>query len=489
MSNTDIKILNYLNIDFDKFEYYHPHKTNYGSHIGTVSYRLTKNSVIPIYIETPKLITTSGLVKVDNKYYMDFEMDTVNESNKFYDFISRVDEKNIVVCNFNSREWFSRQIPYDIIEDYYKSPIKLQRGGKKPIMRVKVPSYRGKILAEIYNQKRKLIGLDHIDKNDEVVAILNFSGLRFLSQQFVAEWELCKLKLLKSTDKQVLPSGYLFSDSNSEEMEVAIENPNLKLSDNKINVDKIIEEIDACDPDIINESEDINEIISDSETPNLVEETHNLVEETPNLVEETPNLVEETPNLVEETPILVEENPNLVEENPNLVEENPNLVEETPNLVEENPNLVEENPNLVEENPNLVEETPNLVEETPNLVEENPNLVEETPNLVEENPNLVEENPKKLTFNNMQEEFFDSEFELDSEDELFNIEEVDFHQNNEEKLMADLDKSREEAEKKLEQARKEMMEYQELQKQKELELQKLQQEFDKTGKEVERFSR
>ena len=62
-----------------------------------------------------------------------------------------------VICNFNSREWFNQQIPYDVIEDYYKSPIKLQRGGKKPIIRVKVPSYRGKILAEIYNQKRKQI--------------------------------------------------------------------------------------------------------------------------------------------------------------------------------------------------------------------------------------------------------------------------------------------------------------------------------------------
>ena len=61
MSKDTIKILNFRNLDFDKLEYYQPNQTNYGSHIGNISYRLTKNNVMPVYIETPKLITTSGL--------------------------------------------------------------------------------------------------------------------------------------------------------------------------------------------------------------------------------------------------------------------------------------------------------------------------------------------------------------------------------------------------------------------------------------------
>ena len=217
MSKDTIKILNFRNLDFDKLEYYQPNQTNYGSHIGNISYRLTKNNVMPVYIETPKLITTSGIVKIDNKFYMEFEIDLSNNDNPFYDFIAKFDEKNIINCHFNSKSWFNKQIPYNVIEDYYKSPLKLQSSRKNPIFKVRLPSYRGKVLTEIYNQKKELVDISKVDENDQVVGIIGFAGLRFLSQQFVAEWELYKLKLLKDTNSFKMPSGYLFSDLESKE--------------------------------------------------------------------------------------------------------------------------------------------------------------------------------------------------------------------------------------------------------------------------------
>ena len=150
MSKDTIKILNFRNLDFDKLEYYQPNQTNYGSHIGNISYRLTKNNVMPVYIETPKLITTSGIVKIDNKFYMEFEVNLDNDNNPFYDFITKFDEKNVMNCHFNSKTWFNKQIPYNVIEDYYKSPLKLQRSKKNPIFKVRLPSYRGRVLTEIY---------------------------------------------------------------------------------------------------------------------------------------------------------------------------------------------------------------------------------------------------------------------------------------------------------------------------------------------------
>ena len=93
MSKDTIKILNFRNLDFDKLEYYQPNQTNYGSHIGNISYRLTKNNVMPVYVETPKLITTSGILKIDNKFYMEFEIDLSNNDNPFYDFITKFEKK------------------------------------------------------------------------------------------------------------------------------------------------------------------------------------------------------------------------------------------------------------------------------------------------------------------------------------------------------------------------------------------------------------
>ena len=224
MSKNSIKILNFRNLDFDKLEYYQPNQTNYGSHIGNISYRLNKNNVMPVYIETPKLTTTSGIVKVDNKFYMKLEVNLSNINTPFFDFITKFDEKNIINCHFNSKSWFNKQIPYNVIEDFYKSPLKLQRSNKNPIFRVRLPSYRGKVLTEIYNQKKELVDISKVSEGDEVVGIIGFSGLRFLSHQFIAEWELYKLKLLKDTSSFFIPSGYLFSDQENNEEELNEEN-------------------------------------------------------------------------------------------------------------------------------------------------------------------------------------------------------------------------------------------------------------------------
>ena len=129
-------------------------------------------------------------------------------------FFDSIDEKNIVNCHFNSKDWFSNQIPYDVIENFYKSPIKFDNKKSSHYIRIKIPSYRGKVLTEIFDSDKRKIDISHINKNDKVVAILHFSGLKFLSQQFMCEWEISKLKILKKTINQDLPNGYLFSDNN-----------------------------------------------------------------------------------------------------------------------------------------------------------------------------------------------------------------------------------------------------------------------------------
>ena len=65
----NFEILNYKNLNNEKYEYLFPHKTPHGHYQCVCNYRLNKNELLPIYIETPKLKTTSGIVKIDNKYY------------------------------------------------------------------------------------------------------------------------------------------------------------------------------------------------------------------------------------------------------------------------------------------------------------------------------------------------------------------------------------------------------------------------------------
>jgi len=209
------KILNYKNLSLEKYEYLQPHKTPIGNYQSICNYRLNKNELTQFYVETPKLKTVSGIVRIDNKYYMDLELSQSGDASSFYDFIIKNDEYNISICHENSKDWFGHTMPLNIIENYYKSPIVLKSNGQLPVLRVRVPSYKGNILTEIYNvRKEKVNDILSIQEGDYIVGIIEYVGLSFLSQMFTPIYELQKIKIFKDNDYRAIPSGYIFSDVN-----------------------------------------------------------------------------------------------------------------------------------------------------------------------------------------------------------------------------------------------------------------------------------
>ena len=51
------------------------------------------NQTIPIYIQTPKLKTSSGIILNDTRSYIDLELDKNHLG--FYEFITNLDEQNL----------------------------------------------------------------------------------------------------------------------------------------------------------------------------------------------------------------------------------------------------------------------------------------------------------------------------------------------------------------------------------------------------------
>lgn len=234
------KLLNFKNINIEKYEYLLPHKTQYGYYHTICNYRLSKNQVLPFYFETPKLKTTSGIVKIDDKFYIDFELSQSGDIGLFGDFLSKNDDNNISVCHQNSKEWFNQTMPLNIIESYYKSPIIKKSRGQLPVFRVRLPSYKGNILTEIYNiRKEKLYDISCIQEGDYLIGIMEFSGLMFMSQNFTPCYELHKIKLFKDNDVRILQSGYIFSDMLDT---IDLNNNNIIMTDN-IMEDPLIETI------------------------------------------------------------------------------------------------------------------------------------------------------------------------------------------------------------------------------------------------------
>ena len=175
------KLLNYKNVNRDKYEFTQPHKTQNGLHQSICYYRLTKNQLLPFYFETPKLKTTSGIVRIENQYYIDLELPQSGENSLFYDFLIKNDENNISICHQNSKEWFNQVMPLNIVENYYKTSILLRANGNLPVIRIKIPSYKGNILTEIFNvRKEKINDISCIQEGDLIIGILEFTGLKFI---------------------------------------------------------------------------------------------------------------------------------------------------------------------------------------------------------------------------------------------------------------------------------------------------------------------
>ena len=212
MTSSDFRPLDFRGLLFEKVEFYAPHKSGNGTRISNVAYRLSKNEAINFFIETCILKTTSGVIKNDDKYYMDFELDP---NNKLYDFYMRCDEKTINAIRLNSISWFNKTIDAETAEAVYRSPIRLVRGCKHPVLRVRIPTHRGRILTEMFDNRREQIDINDVSPGDETVAILEFVGLRFQEKQVFAEWELSKLKVLKATARMRIPEGYTFTDVNN----------------------------------------------------------------------------------------------------------------------------------------------------------------------------------------------------------------------------------------------------------------------------------
>ena len=123
MSNKP-NILDFQNMNVDKIEYTIPAPSLFDSQFSSMSYRLNKRKLIPIIIESPRLKTCSGIINVHGKYYMDLELQLSNVlCSQFHDFILSIDDRNILTCQINSIEWFSKQIEYETIEDYYKKKL------------------------------------------------------------------------------------------------------------------------------------------------------------------------------------------------------------------------------------------------------------------------------------------------------------------------------------------------------------------------------
>ena len=201
-----IDIIDYKDIDIEKIKFNKPDKVKGGSYMSLAEYNGK-----PIYIQSPRLISNKGIIKYDTRCNLELEFDKNHW--KFYEFITNIDDHNVIQIQKNSAEWFSKEFPLDIVEEFYNTPIKIGRGSKPPSLKIKIPIVKSNIGCSIYNSNNNLITYNDINNGSKILCVLKFQGLRYLKQQVICEWVPIQIKVFqKGQDSVYLINDNLLSD-------------------------------------------------------------------------------------------------------------------------------------------------------------------------------------------------------------------------------------------------------------------------------------
>ena len=215
-----IKLLDFRNIDLSNITFLSPEKQR-NSHFSKAKYEDED-----IYIKTTKMINKNGLVKNDNRAYIELEF---GEDKNLYDFMCSLDERCINVIHEKSEDWFNKQFPKDVVEEFYLGPLK-HKG--EPKLKLKVPLSKSSIDCLIYDNVGNCT--QDLGSDNTMICVLQFIGLKFLKQQVIAEWVPLQVKTSNIVNMQ--SKNYLIEENLDDEVNEDIEQEEeIELNDEDLN--------------------------------------------------------------------------------------------------------------------------------------------------------------------------------------------------------------------------------------------------------------
>jgi hypothetical protein len=176
-------ISNYENINIDKLEYLTPTKNSKGNYISNI--KINNKDLI---LKTPKMKLINGIKSSNDRFLLDLQFE--REHGKFYSFINKLDQNNVLKISVNCKQWFDQEFPLDVIDDFYKSPI-TPGDSKNP------PKFKLKISDNNINVYSKNLQVNFRDVPNECYANLDIKilGLKFFKQQVALEWEVIQVNV------------------------------------------------------------------------------------------------------------------------------------------------------------------------------------------------------------------------------------------------------------------------------------------------------
>jgi hypothetical protein len=159
----------YTNLDFDIIQYNFPVERNNCKYIDILN-----NDQDILLFKTPELKIHNVIEKNENQKYVDL---VINEENKtFFEFIANIDDHNMLNVYHNSKRWFKKTIPLDILDDFHKPILKIKKSGNA--------IFRTLLHAEEFK----------LSKGDKAYFTIRLDAIKILKREFLTQWIITEYK-------------------------------------------------------------------------------------------------------------------------------------------------------------------------------------------------------------------------------------------------------------------------------------------------------
>ena len=266
MSN--IKICKHDEVNINDINYSEPIKSK-RSYISLLSLNGTD-----IYLQTPVLKCVSTLKEIYKTECITLEI-PMNQLS-LYIWFQDLEKNTINKSHLNSLKWFNKNIPKNIVEEYYKYFIntKNKNTKKKYTIKCKLPFENDILQCVCYNESNTEISIDDIEVNMNIAVILNINKLVFGKQLFSLDIQVAQLKVYKELfDKyKHITERCIIEDSDSDDFDKSMVFDDFD-NDNKEDDKKMEENNNEND-----KKEDDKKMVEDDKK--MVEDDTKVVEET-----------------------------------------------------------------------------------------------------------------------------------------------------------------------------------------------------------------
>ena len=150
----------------------------------------------PLYIQTPKCSTKSGVIKSGKKIHMDLVFTNVNE--EFIQWIETLETTTRKLIYTNREKWFDMELDEDDIESYFTPTVKLFKSGKQYLVRVNmIQRINGTPAVKIYDETEVDVAPEALDDKTTMITILEVQGVRCSAKSFQIELVLKQIMVIK----------------------------------------------------------------------------------------------------------------------------------------------------------------------------------------------------------------------------------------------------------------------------------------------------